>query len=299
MLVHELTPVPDVAVALAAVGDLPGIVLFDSALTSDELGRWSFLSADPFRWFELPTDAVAVQPFEELRLAMREFTVERSADMPPFVGGCAGILSYELGRCFERLPTPRENAFQFPFLAVGIYDWVLAWDRQEDRCWLLSHGFPETGVAQTRRASERISDITQRLRQPPPAAGVKRSPSALEHTGRHPLPFMNGLLSNFTRDEYLQAVERAIEYIAAGDIFQANLSQRLFYPSQESPISLYRRLRACNPAPFAGCLIHDDWAVLERIARAVSQTEWPCRRDASDQRDASTSPSLGTRSVNP
>src|SRR5262245_55757059 len=140
MLVRELHPVPDVTDALAAVADLPGVVLFDSARTSDELGRWSFLSADPFRWFELPAVADVADPFEELRSAMREFAVERAPDLPPFMGGCAGILSYELGRCFERLPTPRQNAFQFPLLAVGLYDWVLAWDHLEHRCWLISHG---------------------------------------------------------------------------------------------------------------------------------------------------------------
>ncbi len=276
MLIRELHPVPDVADALAAVGDWPGVVLFDSARTSDELGRWSFLSADPFRWFEIPADVDAAAPFDELRSAMREFEVERKPEMPPFIGGCAGILSYELGRCFERLPKPLHNAFQFPLMAVGLYDWVLAWDHVQRRCWLISHSFPATGGARASRAVERADEIERRLRQPSPTVPRKTAMKQTQHVGRHPLPHIEGLLSNFSREEYLRAVERVIEYIAAGDIFQANLSQRLLYPAMMSPIELYRKLRACNPAPFAGCLIHDDWAVLsaspERFLKLEGRT---------------------------
>jgi para-aminobenzoate synthetase component 1 len=76
-----------------------------------------------------------------------------------------------------------------------------------------------------------------------------------------PAPGLPGLLSNFSRDDYLHAVERAIEYIYAGDIFQVNLSQRLLYPATGCPVDLYLRLRERNPAPFAGYFSHDDWAV--------------------------------------
>src|SRR5262249_58092832 len=76
-----------------------------------------------------------------------------------------------------------------------------------------------------------------------------------------PGPGLPGLLSNFSRDDYLRAVERAIEYIYAGDIFQVNLSQRLLYPADGDPLDLYLRLRVRNPAPMAGYFAHDDWAV--------------------------------------
>jgi len=70
-----------------------------------------------------------------------------------------------------------------------------------------------------------------------------------------------GLTSNFTSVEYLQAVRRAIEYIHAGDCFQVNLAQRLLYPWQKPPVELYRRLRRCNPAPFAAYLDMGDFAL--------------------------------------
>jgi para-aminobenzoate synthetase component 1 len=79
---------------------------------------------------------------------------------------------------------------------------------------------------------------------------------------QRPVSFHDGLVSNFSRDEYLRGVERVIDYIRAGDVFQANLSQRLMAPASESPLELYLRLRRCNAAPFAGYLAHDDWAIL-------------------------------------
>src|SRR5262249_33975443 len=74
-------------------------------------------------------------------------------------------------------------------------------------------------------------------------------------------PGLAGLVSNFSRDDYLRAVERAIEYIYAGDIFQVNLSQRLLWPLVGEPLDVYLRLRERNAAPFAAYFAQDDWAI--------------------------------------
>jgi para-aminobenzoate synthetase component 1 len=79
---------------------------------------------------------------------------------------------------------------------------------------------------------------------------------------QYPAPGLEGLTSNFTRDAYIRAVKRTIEWIYSGDIFQANLSQRLLYPATLDPLTLARRLRQCNPAPFGGAFVFDDWAVI-------------------------------------
>jgi para-aminobenzoate synthetase component 1 len=90
----------------------------------------------------------------------------------------------------------------------------------------------------------------------------------------HPLPLLPGLLSNFTREQYLAAVRRAVEYVHAGDCFQVNVSQRLLHPAALAPLELYRRLRECNPAPFAGYLDLGDFAVAsaspERFVRVAN-----------------------------
>ncbi len=102
-----------------------------------------------------------------------------------------------------------------------------------------------------------------------------------------PAPGLAGLLSNFSRDDYLRAVARAIEYIYAGDVFQVNLSQRLLYPATGDPLELYLRLRERNPAPFAGYFAHDDWVVA-----SASPERFVCVNDG----EVETRPIKGTRS---
>jgi para-aminobenzoate synthetase component 1 len=84
----------------------------------------------------------------------------------------------------------------------------------------------------------------------------------LTHSRQSPIAALPGATSNFTRESYCEAVDRVVEYIRDGDIFQANLSQRFLLPSDEPPLELYLRLRECNPAPLAGYYAVDDWAIL-------------------------------------
>ena len=266
-LVHPLDPPPDVGETLRRFADWPNVVLFDSASRRPELGRYSFLAADPFEFEELSSVAFGTDPFARLREWSRRFVSEKIADLPPFQGGAAGLLSYELGAAWEQLPSPAINEFELPWLAVGLYDWVIAWDHELGKAWVISQGFPAEGAARELRAVERLQAVIDRLN----AGHVSNVPvsSDLPASERHVenvphvlmrSPFGTGG-SNFSRDNYLRAVERVIEYIRAGDIFQANLSQRLLFPATEHPLALYLRLRELNPAPFAGYLAHDDWCI--------------------------------------
>ena len=93
-------------------------------------------------------------PFERLRAELREFASEPLAGLPPFQGGAAGLFSYELGGAFERIPRAAVDEFELPDLAVGFYDWVIAWDHQERRAWIISQGWPaQTANERDRRAS--------------------------------------------------------------------------------------------------------------------------------------------------
>jgi para-aminobenzoate synthetase component 1 len=322
-LVEELTPAPDVPAALRALADRPGVLLFDSALRRESLGRYSFLTADPCD-FEVLRDTAArtpgagtddnsahagdeqapqapdplhaCPPLQRLRAQVARFPTASVHCLPPFQGGAAGFLSYDLGRCWERIPPPMRDEFRLPALAVGIYDWVLAWDHLQNRAWIISQGYPEPGSEPRReRARRRIEEVR---------AALNRSPEQSE--SRFPIPHPEfsisdlapqfatpgpaGLTSNFSRDGYLAAIERAIEYVRAGDIFQVNLSQRLMVAQRESPLDVYLRLRECNPAPFAGFFAHDDWAIAsaspERFVRVAGG-------------DVETRPIKGTRRRRP
>ncbi|MEX2286189.1 MAG: aminodeoxychorismate synthase, component I, partial [Planctomycetaceae bacterium] len=141
-LVEELTGYPDVADVLAALADQPRLIVLESTLQRKEIGRYSFLAADPFAFFTIPRVAYGESPFASLRDVLSRCSAETVAGLPPFQGGAAGLLSYELGQAWEQSPLAKHDEFQLPDLAVGIYDWVIAWDHESHRAWIVSQGFP-------------------------------------------------------------------------------------------------------------------------------------------------------------
>jgi para-aminobenzoate synthetase component I len=255
-IVHELSPPPEPFTALVALASWAQPVLLESARREGPRSRYSFLTADP-RWSHSRQDArYGEDPFADVRGRLATLTTPTVEGLPPFQGGAVGLLSYESGGCWERLPTPPNNEFDIPASVLRIYDWVLAWDHQQGRAWIIAHE-GDDAAPQTR-----IDAVLERLRntEAVPAAASAPVRTLTIETPQHPL--VKSWTSNFSREQYLAGVERVIEYIRAGDIFQANLSQRLLAPTSESPLTLYGRLREQNPAPFAAYLAHDDWAVL-------------------------------------
>lgn len=254
-LVQELLPAPDPEAALVRLAAQPHCLFLDSALREPTLGRYSFLAADPFEVISLPVGSP--QPFEKLREKLRRFTANTLPGLPPFQGGAAGLFSYDLSRSLEKIPAPRFDEFQIPVMVIGLYDTVLAFDHAERRAWVISQGFPETEPsARGRRAKQRMDEVLGWLQESRPLTPCAEM-SAHGVSGRlslsgpqHPVPGPPGLVSNFSEAGYLQAVQRAIDYIHAGDIFQVNFAQRLLYPARGSSLDLYLRLRNRNPAPF-------------------------------------------------
>jgi para-aminobenzoate synthetase component 1 len=255
--------------------------------------------ADPVETWTLSEAKFGDDPFASLRPVLEHWRCNTVPDLPPFQGGIAGLVGYELGRCWERVPAARHDEFQLPVLAAGLYDWVIAWDHQTHRAWLISHGWPEVDETRRReRAAVRMRLVCEALTslqtvnegQPPhsdplPRRSRKRNPtktaavaSPANHQtllSLHPkrarcellvpqflVEGLPGLMSNFSRSDYLKAVARVIEYIRSGDIFQANLTQRLLAHASEDTLDLYQRLRRVNPAPFAGLMRWNDWAVV-------------------------------------
>lgn len=261
-LVHELLPVPEVMTAARALANWPNLLLLDSALLRDGVGRYSFLMADPWRFDELQRATNGTDPFAVLRGSLTE--VDSVPGLPPFQGGAAGLLGFGLGHAWERIPEPRCDEFRLPDLAVGLYDWVIAWDHVQQRAWIISQGFPETtSPARDERARQRIDSVIQMLQSGPASTtrNIGTGPSTLAFAPQSPLVGHPDVTSNFSRAEYLAAVARAIEYIYAGDVFQVNLSQRLLCPLRDAPLDLYARLRERNAAPFAGYFAHADWVI--------------------------------------
>jgi para-aminobenzoate synthetase component 1 len=287
-LVEEIIPAPDPAGCCAALEGLPYRLFLDSASTGSRFGRYSFLAADPVavvrsrgtdtECLDLLTRArrpIAGEPLVALRQLVAPHATNPVAGLPPFQGGAAGFVSYDWGLTLERLPAPRYDDLGLPDLVMGLYDWVLAWDHESSRAWLISTGIPEvSSEARLARAASRASDVKRQLDGSGPSDGPILGPGPSHPRTLPPSPLRGfgaagapshlidpvwwprsfELRSSFTRADYLAAVERVREYIFAGDIFQANLSQRFEAATDESAWSFYMRLRQRNAAPFAAFL---------------------------------------------
>jgi len=252
-------PYVDPVSAFAALAGMPGAVLLDSARKGERQGRYSFVGTDPFLILRSKDGRISAgdqtftgDPFAAVAKLLARFPLNRAPDLPPFQGGAAGYLGYDLCHHLERLPLPERDDMQFPDLALGFYDTIIAFDLLAERAWILSSGYPETTPeARLTRRRLRLEEFSSRLgRAAPPG----------------PIPATFGevaIRSNFTRPDYETAVRRVIDYILAGDIFQANLAQRFSaeLPDELSPFELYRRLRGRNPAPFAAFLEFGDVVV--------------------------------------
>lgn len=235
--------------AFRALAALPHVVFFDSAMQHRDLGRYSFVAADPFEWITVPADGS--DALAELARRWEKYRVATVPDLPPFQGGAAGLLGYELCHSLERLPRPRFDELQVPALATGLYDVVVAFDHHSGEAWIISQGFPATNPEERlRRAITRCEEFYEFLISPPKVGRVERS-TKVEITAPQ-FPVAEGITSDFSREAYLAAVAKAVEYIHAGDIFQVNLSQRLLMAATSTSVELYERLRERNAATFAG-----------------------------------------------
>jgi para-aminobenzoate synthetase component 1 len=309
-LVEPLGPTPNPADVCALFVDLPYVLFLDSAAAQHPDAHYSFLAADPVRvvrskganteiqsapgeWTPVAGDALSVA-----RAMLPSEPTEPVPGLPPFQGGIAGYIGYDWGAVLERLPRPRYDDLSIPDVVLGLYDWIIAWDHRIGTAWLISTGLPETGEAQKRHARARMEQVRERLggRQVSRKAGKRVSrpePSSGASAPSYPVEGVEGaekigLRSTFTHRGYLDAVARVREYILAGDIFQANLSQRFQSRWAEPPFDLYRKLRQQNPAPFAAYLGFGELAVLSASPERFLRLD-------EDRRRIETRPIKGTR----
>ncbi|MEQ1890786.1 MAG: aminodeoxychorismate synthase component I, partial [Alphaproteobacteria bacterium] len=167
--------------------------------------------------------------------------------LPPFQGGAAGYLGYEMGRYLENVPVPGADDMHLPDMAMGFYDQIIAFDGLDRRAWIIAQDAGAAGAPE-RLARLRAGIIAARALPLPPA---QDRPDAGKWT------------VNFSRKAYERAVERVIEYILAGDIFQANIAQRFAVELGRdfNRFEFYRRLRDVNPAPYAVFLELGEFAI--------------------------------------
>ncbi len=204
----------------------------------------------------------AADPLSTVQSWLDRFQAPRISDLPPFQGGVAGYLGYEFGRCLERIPAARHDEFSTPLAVLGLYDVVFAWDHELDQGWVISQGFSlhETQIDRREQATRRLDQFMSWIESDTDDIDSYRQPSV--HAMAHGLTaeqfetrLGGGWLGNFDSQGYRAAVQKARDYIYAGDIFQVNLSQRLLCPARCKSDELYEHLRLVNAAPLQGTLI--------------------------------------------
>jgi len=251
------------------VKDNPYSFFLDSGMDPQRLGRYSFLGSEPFLVMSSRGSEITLvrgqehevqhgNPFDAMGKLLEIYKLDHCPAPIPFLGGAVGYFSYDLCHFIERLPSTAIDDLKLPESYFAFYDAVMAFDRLEGRAYLVATGFPETEERQRlRRARMRLEEMKDWLHAASPRQEASLPRKERSGEGEFQTIQENRrvlLKSNFTPEEYIKAVDRVREYIAAGDVFQVNLSQRFEADLKIPPYELYKRLRMVNPAPFASYL---------------------------------------------
>ena len=228
----------------SVIGFKPDVV-WRSRGNKAEINRDALHDRDAFR-------PLGRAPLDELRALINESRIPLPEELPPMAAGLFGYMTYDMVRLMERLPDNNPDELNIPDAILTRPSIVAIFDSHTDSITLVTPVWPKAGkdaATAYADARERLTDALADLERPLPYRREPRAENGL------PLAWT----SNTTREEYHAIVEKAKEYIRAGDIFQVVPSQRIRFPFKPSPLALYRTLRRLNPSPF---LFHCDFGEL-------------------------------------
>lgn len=239
--------------------------LLESVEGGETLGRYSFIGVSPFLIVRGKDDIVEISGEKEITLSgvddplkvmeslIGDYQPAPIPDLPPFFGGAVGYVGYDCVRHFENVPNENPDDLGLPDLLFLFTDSVVIFDHLRHRIKILvnarSNGDPDRSYDSAVRL---IEEIVIKLRRP-----IEVRPLAEIDAG------VGQVDANFDKGDFLKAVEKTKEYIVAGDILQAVLSQRFSIPIKANPFDIYRVLRTINPSPYLAYL---DFAELKMIA---------------------------------
>jgi anthranilate synthase component 1 len=268
VLSDVLTPVS----AFHKIDDGGSACLFESVIGGEKVGRYSFLAAEPFLLLaahgndvtttrgQTSERIVAENPLDVLRHQVQSVRVAKLPELPPFTGGAVGYAGYDTVRYVENLPGAPHDDRRLADLSFAFYDHMLVFDNVQKTAIVVAlarvatNGEPASagGRAEAKTqaallaayddACRRVDRLVDKLASP---KGDLR-PLDIDTTGATHLKYE----SNFTQNEFEDAVRKCVEYIRAGDVFQVVISQRLAAPLAVDPFEVYRTLRVVNPSPF-------------------------------------------------
>ncbi len=241
-------------------------------------GRFSLLAGAPFAIFQSKNGSNRFDHLSQNRtffhvgdpLANLEKWISRfyspvppeEADIPLSQGGVAGFFSYDLVHQMEKIPPPLRQDPSLPDIFLMFLNQFALYDHAKQQLTMIYHSFPEIQMGEApqeveRRGRRRLEELQRYLEDTTPSNDPDGPPCKIQ--------------GDLSAETYMQMVRRAKEYIAAGDIFQANLSHR-FSASYAPPFGIYERLRQINPSPFSAYLklgeIEISSGSPERLVRA-------------------------------
>lgn len=246
--------------AFAKLGGKAPSFLLESAEQTDQVGRYSFIGCGAHATFVATGKTLTIQegagsrtfatktdPLDELERWMDRYRIPHNPALPPLCGGAVGYLSYDSVRWFEpTVPEAAKDELGVPDMFFQITESVVIFDHKRRRIQIVANAFiDDRGIdAAFDSAGARIQAILKSLRKPLAFEPIftESTPPAVEAS------------SNTTREEYHAMVEKAQEYIRAGDIFQIVPSQRFETAFPGDALDLYRALRFVNPSPYMFCL---------------------------------------------
>jgi len=248
--------------------------LLESVIGGEKWAAYSFVGVNPrailtcragkahVRWYDVDGDGSAreadwdaADPTAALAEVMNEWKPVVTPGLPRFWGGAVGWLTYDVVRCFEDLPKRTADDLELPELCMVVTDTLVIFDnlRQTIKVVATPHvSRPERASEIYDKAIARVEDVVAKLRGPQ-ATLRPMEPPAADEDGSASMRWGGGDVpeSTFAKGEFLSAVDRIKEYILAGDVFQAVLSQRFEIAKGDlSPFDIYRALRVVNPSPY-------------------------------------------------
>jgi anthranilate synthase component I len=229
-------------------GDGPSFLL-ESAERGQRVGRWSFLGFRPRTTIRLDLGD-RPDPYAAVAEELARYRIAPLDGLPPFAGGAVGLFGYDLVRSAEpSVGPPNADEAGVPDLALMVTDLMVAFDHLRHEVTVLANVFAEEDLERSyEQAAAAIAEVRERLAGPVPRVDAGR---------REPPEFY----SNLGPDGYGAAVERAIEYIRAGDAYQIVPSQRWTANCPVEAFSIYRGLRAINPSPYMYFLDFEDFQI--------------------------------------
>lgn len=225
------------------------VIFLDSAKDPERLGRYSFIGLNPFKKVTYSNGVVNEDgtisngdPFVLLNRIMNRYKVKNPTQLP-FVGGCMGYMSYDLGRDLETIPVEIEETVALPSLYFVFYENVIVIDHHCNRVYITELYRMSVGTTNLDEIEIKIGQG-----QPNPVGALNYIPV------KSTAPFDQGA--------YMTAVERMRQYIRTGDIYIANMTQTYVALTERQGFDLYKILRHLNPAPFAAYLPLDGFEII-------------------------------------